>query len=94
MIDKKLKVKCPKCTFEFNYYDSEFRPFCSERCRNVDLGHWFEESYKVPVKTPLSIVEQGAQSADRVSDESEHSTVENQEEIALSIYPDSYPTEE
>lgn len=26
----------------------EFRPFCSRRCRNVDLGRWFNEVYTVP----------------------------------------------
>lgn len=26
-----------------------FRPFCSRRCADVDLGNWFSESYAVPV---------------------------------------------
>lgn len=26
-----------------------FRPFCSKRCADVDLGRWFSESYAVPV---------------------------------------------
>ena len=47
---KKLTVKCPQCETEFNYYESEFRPFCTERCQQVDLGHWFQESYTVPEK--------------------------------------------
>ena len=25
------------------------RPFCSSRCRDIDLGRWFSESYAVPV---------------------------------------------
>lgn len=49
-----LIVKCPKCKESFNYRDSKFRPFCSERCKEVDLGHWFQESYKVPSKEVLS----------------------------------------
>ena len=48
---KKLMVKCPQCETEFNYYDSEFRPFCSERCKQIDLGHWFKETYTVPDKS-------------------------------------------
>jgi len=44
---KELKVKCPHCKKEFNYYSSEFRPFCKEKCKMVDLGHWFDESYKL-----------------------------------------------
>lgn len=26
-------------------------PFCSTRCRDVDLGRWFSEQYHVPVET-------------------------------------------
>jgi len=28
--------------------ESRFRPFCSERCRLIDLGAWVTESYRVP----------------------------------------------
>ncbi|MGB0454879.1 MAG: DNA gyrase inhibitor YacG [Bacteriovoracaceae bacterium] len=49
-MNKVLKVKCPTCDTEFNYYSSEFRPFCSERCKMVDLGHWASESYSVAGK--------------------------------------------
>lgn len=45
--NKKLKVKCPKCSLEFLYYSSESRPFCSERCKMVDMGQWFEEAYTI-----------------------------------------------
>lgn len=27
-------------------------PFCSERCRLIDLGHWLGESYRVPSAEP------------------------------------------
>lgn len=47
---KKLEVTCPTCKKKFNYYASEFRPFCSERCRLIDLGQWLNESYSVPVE--------------------------------------------
>ena len=45
-----LKIRCPQCEFEFNYYNSDYRPFCSEKCKMIDLGHWFQESYTVPSK--------------------------------------------
>ncbi len=48
--NKPLMVKCPHCKEEFSYYTSKFRPFCSERCRMVDLGHWLDGSYAVPAK--------------------------------------------
>lgn len=44
---KKLLVKCTSCKKSFNYYDSEFRPFCSEKCKMNDLGNWFDESYSI-----------------------------------------------
>lgn len=44
---KKLNVKCPECKKKFEYYLSEFRPFCSERCKQIDMGHWFSESYEI-----------------------------------------------
>lgn len=47
---KQLAVTCPTCKKKFNYYSSEFRPFCSEKCRLIDLGQWFMESYTVPVE--------------------------------------------
>jgi len=47
---KKLEVVCPTCKKKFNYYSSEFRPFCSEQCRQIDLGLWLTESYTVPVE--------------------------------------------
>ena len=49
-----FKVKCANCEKPFMYYSSEFRPFCSERCKMIDLGHWMSESYTVPSKEPLS----------------------------------------
>jgi uncharacterized protein len=45
---KNVVVKCPHCQKEFTYLDSEFRPFCSERCRMVDLGHWLDGRYTIP----------------------------------------------
>ena len=49
-MNKQLQVKCPQCDKTFFYYESENRPFCSDRCKLIDLGHWFKESYRVPEK--------------------------------------------
>lgn len=49
-MNKVIMVKCPTCEKQFSYYTSEFRPFCCEKCKLIDLGHWFKESYKVPSK--------------------------------------------
>ena len=41
-------VKCPICDepVEWNA-DHPFRPFCSERCKNIDLGAWASERYAI-----------------------------------------------
>lgn len=51
MDKKSLIVKCPSCKKEFQYYESKFRPFCTDRCQKVDLGHWLSETYTVPDKS-------------------------------------------
>jgi endogenous inhibitor of DNA gyrase (YacG/DUF329 family) len=38
---------CPICG---RTVTAEFRPFCSRRCADVDLGRWFRESYRVPAR--------------------------------------------
>ncbi|MCU7937752.1 MAG: DNA gyrase inhibitor YacG [gamma proteobacterium symbiont of Bathyaustriella thionipta] len=45
---KKLIVKCPGCTKEHDYYQSKpWSPFCSERCRLIDLGAWASEEHRI-----------------------------------------------
>lgn len=48
-------VPCPTCGKPVPWApESTFRPFCSERCRNIDLGAWAAEEYRVPEqKKPL-----------------------------------------
>ncbi len=47
----KRKIKCPQCG-RLTVFSSEnpFRPFCSERCRMIDLGQWADESYRIPIE--------------------------------------------
>jgi len=42
------KVKCPICRIEVEWENNPYRPFCSERCRLIDLGTWMQERYRVP----------------------------------------------
>ena len=44
-MSKELNIKCPLCDKVFNYYSSKHRPFCREKCKMIDLGHWFNEEY-------------------------------------------------
>lgn len=38
--------KCPICN---KPRDEQYRPFCSRRCADVDLGRWLSESYAMPL---------------------------------------------
>lgn len=50
------KIKCRQCGKETVFSpENPFRPFCSERCRLIDLGEWASESYKVPATDTNSI---------------------------------------
>ena len=58
MTDKVTMVRCPQCGGESVWNKANtYRPFCSERCKLIDLGAWASESYRVPVQEtadPLS----------------------------------------
>ena len=42
-------VTCPQCGGPSLYASSNvFRPFCSERCKQIDLGAWASEQFTVP----------------------------------------------
>ena len=41
-------MRCPICKREFDPKTSDATPFCSERCRTIDLGRWLGEMYSLP----------------------------------------------
>jgi endogenous inhibitor of DNA gyrase (YacG/DUF329 family) len=48
MTEKPLIVTCPHCGKEHRWdISNRFRPFCSERCKMIDLGKWANEEYRV-----------------------------------------------
>ena len=51
---KPKTVVCPTCGGDSIYSPSNpFRPFCSERCKGIDLGAWASESFKLAAEPPL-----------------------------------------
>lgn len=42
--------RCPTCRKEFDRVDTPAFPFCSDRCRTIDLGNWLGETYRIPTK--------------------------------------------
>ncbi|MEQ1530219.1 MAG: DNA gyrase inhibitor YacG [Methylococcales bacterium] len=46
---KPLLVKCPNCSRPVPWEAEQlFKPFCSERCRLIDLGEWVMEEKRIP----------------------------------------------
>ena len=46
------QVTCPQCKGLSVYAPSNrYRPFCSERCKNIDLGAWASEDFRLPEDT-------------------------------------------
>jgi len=47
------QVACPACAGKSLYSSANpYRPFCSARCKGVDLGAWASETFKLPDNTP------------------------------------------
>ena len=45
---------CPTCKKQTVYsIDNEFRPFCSKRCKLIDLGEWAGEGHKIAGKPAM-----------------------------------------
>ncbi len=66
---KKNMVKCPSCGKLVQYQGNPYRPFCSQRCKLVDLEGWFSERYRIstPAVTEMAIPETSAQHTDNQS---------------------------
>lgn len=48
--DDELTTECPTCKKKVTYRPDEkesFFPFCSERCKLIDLGRWFKEQHRI-----------------------------------------------
>lgn len=46
-------VACPGCGKPAAFSpENPWRPFCSERCRSLDLGAWASEAYRIPLREP------------------------------------------
>lgn len=45
-----MRIACPICGKQSAWEGNAHRPFCSERCRMIDLGAWVNGEYTVPVE--------------------------------------------
>ena len=62
------KITCPTCGKPHTWTpENSFRPFCSDRCKLIDLGEWASETRKIPgaaVDPNASIDSNGANDSD------------------------------
>ena len=42
------ELNCPTCDSKFKISETQAMPFCSERCRLIDLGRWLDEGIGIP----------------------------------------------
>jgi uncharacterized protein len=40
-------IICPMCKHKTTWVENPWRPFCSERCKLIDLGKWVSEEYRI-----------------------------------------------
>jgi endogenous inhibitor of DNA gyrase (YacG/DUF329 family) len=53
-------VACPTCRKRVKWTPrNEFRPFCSERCKLIDLGAWADEKHSIPGDSDLNDLSSG-----------------------------------
>jgi endogenous inhibitor of DNA gyrase (YacG/DUF329 family) len=48
-----MKIPCPICKKLTLSETNPYKPFCSEKCKLVDLGAWLDESYRVADQSGL-----------------------------------------
>ena len=53
-----MKVRCPICQKQAKLGSEDF-PFCSDRCRTIDLGNWASEKYVI--STPIQPSQQDSE---------------------------------
>ena len=63
---RKLNLKCPICKKPMTSKDAEF-PFCSDRCRLIDLGKWASGAYVI--SSPVQDTGDGIEDLSRDSDD-------------------------
>ena len=61
-MNKPRSVKCPTCGKQVEWNEkSVWRPFCSERCKLIDLGEWAEENHRIAGEPVSPWIEQDDQ---------------------------------
>ncbi len=64
-------VRCPRCGKRVVWEMNPFRPFCSERCKLIDLGMWASEAYRI-AGASVGHSQEGIPDAGAAEDEERH----------------------
>jgi endogenous inhibitor of DNA gyrase (YacG/DUF329 family) len=59
MVEEKIKVYCPRCGKSVRWKGNLYRPFCSQRCKLIDLGKWIDGEFCIQGEKILSDEEEG-----------------------------------
>ena len=49
-------VQIEKCLICNARVIPEYKPFCSTRCKDIDLGKWFNENYRIQTQERLQVI--------------------------------------
>ena len=49
-------VRIEKCLICSGEVSPKHKPFCSMRCKDIDLGKWFNENYRVQTEEKLAVI--------------------------------------
>ncbi len=53
-----MRALCPRCGKVILWDDNPYRPFCSQKCKLIDLGKWIEEEYRISGEEPTPEVKE------------------------------------
>ena len=56
--------KCPRCGKPISFEKNPYRPFCSKKCKMMDLGAWFMEEYQI--SSPMKPEDELIGTADKI----------------------------
>jgi endogenous inhibitor of DNA gyrase (YacG/DUF329 family) len=63
------QIRCPTCGNPFDSEHTDSMPFCSRRCRNIDLGRWLDEEIRLPLPPRIDEDEPPDQEHDKHADD-------------------------
>jgi endogenous inhibitor of DNA gyrase (YacG/DUF329 family) len=67
------QIECPQCKKLTEWQDNPDRPFCSERCRLIDLGQWADESYRISGRSQDTLSDENVVHLSKKKQETERS---------------------